>query len=142
MKTEKKQYAEAEGLFTWPADEPHLIGGLCKGCNTYFFPKFSEFHKPGCPQGPVEEVLLSTRGKLASYTVQYFPVPSPFVNADPFVPFAIGLVALPEGIEVIGQLTGVSIEDVKTGTDVELVVEKLCEDKDGNEAMTWKFRPV
>ena len=45
MKTEKKQYAEAEGLFTWPADEPHLIGGLCKGCDTYFFPKFSEFHK-------------------------------------------------------------------------------------------------
>ena len=142
MKTEKKQYAEAQGLFTWPADEPHLIGSLRKGCSTYFFPKFSEFHKPGCPQGPVEEVLLSRRGRLSSYTVQYFPVPSPFVNADPFVPFAIGLVALPEGIEVIGQLTGVGVEDVRTGTDVELVVEKLYEDKDGNQAMTWKFRPV
>jgi uncharacterized OB-fold protein len=49
---------------------------------------------------------------------------------------------LPEGIEAIGQLTGVSVEEVKTGIDVELVVEKLYEDKDGNEAMTWKFRPV
>jgi len=142
MKAEKKQYAEVEGLFTWPANEPHLIGGLCKGCNTCFFPKFSEFHKPGCSQGPVEEVLLSRRGKLASYTIQCFPVPWPFPNPEPFVPFSIGIVALPEGIEVIGQLTGVSVEDVRTGIDVELVVEKLYEDKDGNEAMTWKFRPV
>ena len=66
MKTEKKQYAEAEGLFTWPADEPHLIGSLRKGCSTYFFPKFSEFHRPSCPQGPVEEVLLSRTGQIGN----------------------------------------------------------------------------
>lgn len=142
MGTEKKQYAEVEGLFTWPAHEPHLIGARCKGCDTYFFPKFAQFHKPGCPQGPVEEVLLSRRGKLVSYTVQHFPVPSPFVNPEPFVPFAVGTVALPEGIEVIGMLTGVEIEDIKANIDVELVVEKLYEDQEGNEAMTWKFRPV
>ncbi len=114
MKIEKKQRTEVERLFTWPADEPHLVGGLCKGCNTYFFPKFSEFHKPGCPQGPVKEVLVSRRGKLTSYTVQYFPVPSPFVNPEPLVPFILEIVTLPEGIEVIGQLTGVSVEDVRT----------------------------
>ena len=62
MKTEKKHYTEVEGLLTWPADEPHLIGGLCKGCNTYFFPKFFGFHKPGCPQGPVEDGAPQQKG--------------------------------------------------------------------------------
>ena len=142
MKAEKRQYAEVEGLFTWPADEPHLIGARCKGCNTYFFPKFAQFHKPGCPQGPIEEVLLSRKGKLVSYTIQQFPVPSPFPNPEPFAPFAVGTVELPEGVQVIGQLTDISVEDVKTNIDVELVVEKLYEDAEGNEAMTWKFRPV
>ena len=102
MKTGERHYAEAEGLFTWPTDEPHLIGGLCNGCKTYFFPEFSEFDKPRCPQGPPEEALFSRRGKLASYTIQYFPVPSPFVNPQPFVPFAPKTVALPEGIQAMG----------------------------------------
>lgn len=139
---EKKQVPAVEGLFTWPADEPCLIGSKCKSCGTYFFPKFATFHKPGCEQGPVEEVLLSRRGKLVSYTVQYYPPPAPFVSPDPFVPFAVGLVALPEGIEVPGILTGIAIEDLRTNIEVELVVEKLYEDEEGNEAMTWKFRPA
>ena len=103
-----------DGLFIWPVDQPRLIAGLRKGCSAYFFPKFSEFHKPGCLQGPAEEVLLSRRGKLTSYTIQYFPVPSPFVNPEPLVPFILGIVALPEGMEVAGQLTGVSVEDART----------------------------
>jgi len=69
IKTGERHYAEAEGLFTWPTDQPRLIAGLCKGCSTYFFSKFSKSRKPSCPQGPVEEVLLSRRGKLASYTI-------------------------------------------------------------------------
>ncbi len=94
--------------------KPHLIGSLRKGCSTYFFPKFSEFHKPGCPQGPVEEVLLSRRSRLASYTVQRFPVASPFVNPQPLVPCPLGIVALSEGRKVTTQLTGISVDNVRT----------------------------
>ena len=139
---QKKQYPAVEGLFTCPPEEPRLIGGRCKSCGTYFFPKFAAFHKLGCEQGPVEEVLLSRRGELVSYTVQYYPPPRPFVSPDPFVPYGIGLVALPEGIQIPGMLTGIKIEDVKTHINVELVVEKLFQDEDGNEALTWKWRPV
>jgi len=124
MKIEKKQRTEVERLFTWPADEPHLIGGLCKGCNTYFFPKFSEFHEPGCPQGPVKEVLISRRGNPTSYTTQHFAVPSPFVNPEPFVPFAPKTVALPEGIEAMGQLTGVSVGAAITGIPVAVDLQR------------------
>ncbi len=76
--TEKKQYPAEEGLFTWPADEPCLIGGRCKSCGTYFFPKYYVIHKPGCKERQVEGVLLSRRGKLDSYTIQCYPPPPPF----------------------------------------------------------------
>ena len=138
---EKKQVPAVEGLFTWPSDEPHLIGAKCKGCGTYFFPKFSQFHKPGCEGGPVEEVLLSRRGRVVSYTKQYYGAPWPFIAPEPFSPYAVVLVALPEGIEVPGQLTGMEMDQVRTNMDVELLVEKLYEDEE-NEFLTWKFRPA
>jgi len=141
-KSEKKQIPAVEGLFTWPSDEPRLIGGRCESCGMYFFPKFFPFHKPGCQQGQVKEVLLGKRGKLQSYTVQYYPPPPPFASPTPFIPYGIGLVALPEGISVIGMLTGIEVKDLKTNIDVELVVEKIYEDKEGNEILTWKFRSV
>ena len=139
---EKKQYPIQEGLFTWPTDEPHLIGGRCKSCGTYFFPKFSIKHKLDCKERQTEEVLLSRRGKLDSYTVQHYPPPPPFISPDPFVPYAIGWVALPEGIAIAGILTGARLEDLKMHMDVELVVEKVWQDEEGNEALTWKWRPV
>lgn len=138
----RKQYPVVEGLFTWPAEAPNLIGGKCDSCSSYCFPKFSNIHKPGCRMRQVKEVLLSRRGRLDSYTIQYYPPPPPFVPTDPFVPYAVGLVALPEGISVLGILTGCNIHALKVNIDVELVVEKLYEDEQGNEALSWKFRPV
>ena len=100
---EKRQYPAEEGLFTQSSDKPQLIGGRCKSCGTYFFPKYYVMHKPGCKERQVEEVLLSRRGKLDSYTIQYYSPPPPFISPDPFVPYAIGWVALPEGIAVPGK---------------------------------------
>lgn len=131
-----------EGLFTWPSTEPRLIGGRCKSCGTYYFPKFFTRHKPGCKERQVEEVLLSRRGKLDSFTVQRFPPPKPFVSTDPFTPYAIGWVALPEGIAVAGMITDCKLEDLRMHMDVELVVEKAWVDQEGNEALTWKWRRV
>ncbi|MEQ8200702.1 MAG: OB-fold domain-containing protein [Syntrophomonadaceae bacterium] len=138
----KKKVAAVDGLFTMDPTEPQLIGGKCDSCGSYFFPKFYQSHKPTCPNREVREVLLSRRGKLDSYTIQYFPPPPPFVSPKPFVPYGLGLVALPEGINIIGIMTGIELEDLKRGMDVEMVVDKLYEDEDGTEFMGWKFRPV
>ena len=138
---EKKRIPAVEGLFTWPSDEPHLIGGKCKSCGSHFFPKFYVVHQPSCKQREVEEVMLSRGGKLKSYTIQFYPPPPPFVAPEPFVPYGIGLVTLPEGINVLGMLTGVNVENLRTGIDVELVVEKLYEDEQ-HEYLTWKFSPI
>ncbi len=139
---EKKQYPAEEGLFTWPSGKPQLIGGHCKSCGTYFFPKYYVIHKPGCKERQVEEILLSRKGELDTYTVQHYPPPPPFVSPDPFVPYAIGWVALPEGIAVAGIITGCKLEDIKAHMDVELVAEKAWNDNDGNEVLIWKWRPV
>ena len=131
-----------EGLFTWPSDEPHLIGGRCKTCGTYFFPRNYVTHRPDCNNEELEEVLLNKKGKLRSYTWEHYPPPPPFKGPDPFVPFGIGLVELPEGINVVGIMSGCEFEDMKIGMDVELVVEKQYTDEQGNEFLTWKFRPI
>ena len=142
MSTEKKQIPAVEGLFRWEDEEPRLIGGKCPNCDSLFFPQHHQMHKPECGKGGSEEVLLSRKGTLKSYTVHHYAPPPPFIKPDPFVPFAIGLVSLPEGIDVVGMLTGVDIGALKTHIDVELVTEKITEDQDGNEIVTWKFRPV
>ncbi|MFC1914606.1 Zn-ribbon domain-containing OB-fold protein [Chloroflexota bacterium] len=137
-----KQIPITEGLFTWPSEKPQLIGGTCKSCGSYFFPKRSISHKPSCPNEEIEEVLLSLEGKLISYTWQYYQPPPPYKGPEPFVPFGLGLVELAEGVRVNGIMTGCQLEDLKLNMDVKLVVEKLYDDEQGNEYLTWKFRPV
>lgn len=137
-----KSYPAVENLFTWPATEPALIGGRCDDCGTYFFPKFQTNHSPDCRNRNVKEVLLSRTGELISYTTINYPPPPPFVNPDPFVPFGVGLVKLKEGIAVLGILTDCPIEKIEMHIKVELVIDTLYIDENGDKALGWKFRPV
>ena len=140
--TDKKKASAVEGLFTWQSEKPQLIGGRCKSCGTYFFPKFYVVHSPECLEAQIEEVLLSTKGKLESYTIMNYPSPPPFVNSKPFVPYAVGMVSLPEGISVLGMLTGCPVEKLETEMDVELVIDVLCQDDQGNDELTWKWQVI
>jgi len=140
--SERQRYPAIDGLFTWQEDVNHLIGGKCESCGSFCFPKSSNVHKPGCRETQVNEVLLSRTGKLDSYTIQYYPPPAPFISPDPFEPYAIGLVSLPEGISVLGILSGSKPEDLKTGITVELLVDKLYENEKGDEVLGWKFKPI
>lgn len=136
---ERKQIPLEEGLFTWPSDTPQLIGGKCKTCGSVFFPVFYETHSPDCKHRDIDEVLLSKKGVLRSYTIQHFPAPLPYKGP---APYAIGSVEFPESIQVFGQMVGCQFEDLRIGMDVEVIVDKLYDDEEGNEMMTWKFRPV
>ncbi len=139
---QNRQIPIVEGLLAGSPDEPHLLGGRCKTCGRYFFPKSYPAHKPGCLTEDVEELELGRQGKLKSYTWMYYKPPLPFRVSEPFVPYGIGLVELPEGIRVIGMLTGCQPEGLKTDMDVVLVIGKLYDDDQGNELVTWKFRPI
>jgi uncharacterized OB-fold protein len=74
--------------------------------------------------------------------VVHFPPPRPYVAEDPFVPFAIGEVEFPEGIQVIGPVTGCQPEELHAGRLMKTIVEPYYVDLEGNAVVGWKFSPV
>jgi len=142
--TSKTIVPALEGWFTMDAEKPHLIGTQCKSCSTYYFPKQTLFCKnPACNGDVFDEVQLSRTGKIWSFTNACYQPPEPYIAADPYVPYAIIAVELEkEKMIVLGQaVEGVDVSQLKAGIDVELVLEKLFEDKQSVK-MTWKWKPV
>lgn len=135
--------AAIEGWYTLDEDNPQLLGSRCDKCGTYFFPKqFTYCRNPNCDSTEFTEVRLSNKGKLWSYTNACYKPPEPFVAPDPFEPYAIAAVELEEEqMVILGQvITGVSVEALKVGMPVRLVLEVLHEDEDG-EKLVWKWKP-
>jgi uncharacterized OB-fold protein len=128
-----------EGWFT-TGPEPALIGSRCGTCGHVSFPAETVFCKnPGCASEEFEPVELSRRGRVWSYTDAQYQPPPPYVpRSDPYQPFALAAVELPEGLVVMGQVAdGFEVADLKVGAEVELVVEPLYEDK-----VIWRWRPT
>ena len=128
--------------FTWPPDEPALIGSRCLACATWAFPRTFLCPNPECADRSVEDARLSRSGRLASWTVVHFPPPPPYVPPDPFQPFAIGEVEFPEGIQVIGPLVEYDFGRLAIGMSMETVVEPYYINVEGIEVVGWKFRVV
>jgi len=131
----------AEGLFTETAEGPRLLGSKCAGCGTPYFPKSPVCHNPACKEAKLEDASFGPRGKLWGYSIQYYPPPPPAKYDEPYSPYALGLVDLEEGLRVLARISTANPEEVTAGVDVELVLEKLHTDPDGNEVITWMFRP-
>ncbi len=139
----KKTVPAIDGLITWPSDDPHLIASKCQACGNIRFPSGKTCNNPSCKdRHSVIEVDLSKKGKVFTYMVQHYQPPPPFKITPPFKPFGVGLVELPEGIRVLGMITGCDVNDIKIGMEVEMVVEKLYEDEQGNDVVTWKWKKV
>jgi len=140
----KKQIPCLEGWITMPPQEMRLIGNKCGSCGTNFFPKAPYCQNPFCKKTkPLEEVKYSTRGTLFGYTINYYPPPPPYHAPDPFVPFGVVSVTLPEGIRIGGQVPkDVDLSTLKIGMEMEISREVLYVDKDGTEVMCWMWRPV
>jgi uncharacterized protein len=136
----KKQVPIIEGLFTWPSDKPQLIASRCKKCGTVTFPKAAFCANPNCQKARenVEQVKLSNRGKLWTWTIQQYVPPAPF-KKEPFQPYAIGMVDTEEGLRVLGILT--SNDNLKIGMTLEMTTGKLYEDAE-KEYITWMWKPV
>ncbi len=86
----------------------------------------------------MREVHLSRRGKLDTFAV---------VRQAPFgftAPYIMAYVTLPEGPKIFTTITGCKAEDnaLSIGQEMELVIDKIREDDQGNEVIAWKFKPV
>jgi uncharacterized OB-fold protein len=114
---------------------PYLVGGKCGSCQAVFFPKQSIC--PRCTGQSIEEVPLSRKGKLYTYTEVYQKPP----DYDGPVPYIIGRVLLAEGVFVLTHLKA-GKEDLKINMDMELVVESIYQDENGKGLTGYKFKPA
>jgi uncharacterized OB-fold protein len=132
----------ADGLFT-STEAPQLIGSRCGACGIVTFP--SQGSCPRCASTNMGEQLLARRGRLWAWTTQHFPPPSPpYLGPvdETFAPFAIGYVELPGEVKVESRLTEADPERLREGMEMELVVVPFRTDDQGNEVVTFAFRPA
>ena len=142
--TDKKSIPIQEGLFTWPSDDPRLIGSKCRNCGQVTFP--AQNSCPNCCLEDVEKIKLGKRGKLWTWTVQgFYPKSPPYAGPETpenFVPFGVGYIELPGEVKVESRLSVNDPDKLEIGMDMELSIEKFKEDEAGNEVMIYTFRPV
>ena len=137
---QKNKIPIVEGLFKWPSNVPRLIASRCKRCGVISFPRAPFCNNPDCEKvrENVEEILLSNRGKLFTYTIQRYMPPEPF-RYEPDNPYGVGMVDLPEGVRVLGMLS--TIENLRIGMEVEMTVDRLYEDEE-KEYITYVWEPM
>ena len=137
------QVPVAEGIFTFPSDAPQLIGSRCRACAIVTFP--AQDSCPRCAATEMEAHKLARRGRLWAWTTQAFPPPSPPYSGpagSAFVPFGVGYVELAGEVKVETRLTESDPSALEIGMEMELTLVPFRTDEDGNEVVTFAFRPV
>jgi uncharacterized OB-fold protein len=134
----------AEGLFTWPSDDPRLIGSRCAKCGVTTFPV--QTFCPGCPSDTMEEVLLEPHGTLWTFTTQEFRPKEPYNGPeDPegdWQPYGVGYIELGGEIRVESRLTESDASKLRIGMEMELRIVPFGTDENGNELVNFAFAPV
>ncbi len=143
MGTSTPQIPFAPDVFTWPADEPQLIGGKCPACGAVTFPVQPSCAR--CGSTGVERELLPRRGILWSWTTQEFLPKEPYTGGETpetFRPYGVGLVQLGDVVRVEARLTESDPAKLNFGMGVELTLVPFRVEDDGTEVLTFAFRPT
>jgi uncharacterized OB-fold protein len=130
-------------VFTWPADEPRLIGSRCAACGAVTFP--AQPRCPRCSQPDMAQLELPRSGTLVSWTTQGFPPIVPYrgdATGKEFEPFGVGLVQLDDVVRVEARLTESDPEKLDFGMPVELEIVPFYVNDEGDEILTFAFAPV
>jgi len=93
------------GLLAGPLDDlgaVRLAGCRCSACGETAFGEAQVC--PNCGRDTVEPVALSDRGVLWGFTVVRHRPPGDYRGPQPFAPFGLGLVELPEGVRVLSPI--------------------------------------
>lgn len=139
MKLEEGEILIREGLFTFPSsleDKPHIIASKCKKCGDLSVP--SKVFCGKCDGTDMEQVLLSSRGKIYAFTIVRKALPGYEL------PSIVAMVKVPEddSLMIISQIRGCEIEDMKTGMEVETIVTELYTTLGGKKVIGYAFKPV
>jgi len=123
---------------TGDEDAPvRLRGSRCPACGEAFYPR--RMVCATCLHEGTEDILLSTTGTLHTWTWVHVPL---FAKTDADVSaYAVGQVDLPEGPRIQAILLG-GPDDFTIGMTLELDLETLRQDEEGNDVVIYRFRPT
>lgn len=122
-----------EGTFLETPSGGVLLANRCKHCGQTFFPKVPFCFR--CFGESMEDIVLSRRGKLYSYTIGHLP-------AMHFkAPYAIGYITMPEGVRIFAPLKMVKDKPFSIGMEMEVVIEKLWQENE-KKVIGYQFKPV
>lgn len=133
----------AEGLFTWPAERPALLGSRCRHCGIATFPAAQSCTACSSQDVAIEE--LPGRGTLWTWTVQQFMPKAPYnSNETPetFEPYGVGYLELPGGVRVEGRLTENDPRKLSIGMEMDVIFDTWRTEENGDEVVSFFFRPV
>lgn len=113
-----------------------MEAGKCTKCGSIQFP--ARLICPDCGAKTFETIRLSGKGELLTYTITRV-APSSFVD---LAPYAVGIVKLDEGINVMGQITDCNPEELKIGDRLTTQFRRVNEEgKTGMIIYGYKFVP-
>ena len=139
----RNQVPIAEDLFSWPSDNPALLGSRCKSCGIATFPIADSCL--ACSSQDMEREELPRRGTLWTWTVQQFMPKTPYNSGETmetFKPYGVGYLELPGGVRVEGRLTENDPEKLKIGMEMDVVFEPFRTEENGDEVINFFFKPV
>jgi uncharacterized OB-fold protein len=129
------------GFFTIPddpADAPRFLGTRCAVCGECFYPRRAICGK--CLSEEMQPFEMEARGELYSYTFVHLPLFGS-TNLEHSEGYGVGQIDLPEGPRIQAPLAGKQ-EDFRVGQPVLGELDKLRDNKNGEEVMIVRFRPV
>lgn len=122
-----------------PGEKAYLWGSKCRSCGAAYLGK-----RLACARcfavGNFEEMRFGEYGTLRTFSIVHQSVPGIEV------PFIAAVIDLPEGTAVRANLGGVEPDPDKLvpllGKKLQMYTEKVREDKEGNDIIVYKYRPV
>lgn len=109
----------------------------CTKCSKVFFPPRLVCDK--CGHREFETKILEPTGTLETYTVIHV-APSGFTDE---APYAIGILKLDDGVQIMAQLADCKVDELKVGDRFQIEFRKVTQDgEDGILCYGYKFIPA
>jgi uncharacterized OB-fold protein len=122
----------------FPTEAVALMGSRCSACGEVFLG--TVFACQNCQSAHLKSIPLSRDGTLFSYTVVRNRPPGDYKGPDnPFQPYPVGLVELPDGVRILSVLD-CELGALKIGMPLTLCIYELYDDEMGRTVLSYQFK--
>ena len=99
-------------------------------------------HNPDCDDSKMEDAHFGpARNALECIDPELSAASARGLNPEPYEPFAVGLVDLPNGLRVLGASLSDDPQSVEVGSEVELVIAPWGRTR-RQDVISWQFKPI